>query len=56
MSAAIISEIALALIQVYLLAAKQAGLSEEQAKQEFGMVFSKFMVESSVPVDEVKED
>lgn len=55
MSTAMISEIALALIQAYILAAKQAGLSEEQAKLEFDSVFTKFMVESAVPVDPVKE-
>lgn len=53
-TAAIISEIALALIQAYMLAARQAGLTEEQAKIQFAATFSKFMAESENPVDEVK--
>jgi len=53
-SAGTISEIALLLLQAYMLAAKQANLTEEQAKIEFAMVFSNFMNESSKPVEEVK--
>lgn len=50
-----LSELAITLIQAYMTAAKQAGLSEEEAKQQFTTSFEKFKVESSVPVDEVVE-
>jgi len=52
-TAAIISELALALIQAYMLAAKQAGLTEAQAKTEFESAFAKFMEKSARPVDPV---
>jgi hypothetical protein len=54
-SAGTISEIALLLLQAYLMAAKQAGLTEEQAKTEFALTFIKFMSESEGPIDEVRE-
>jgi len=53
-AAGTISEIALLLLQAYILAAKQAGLTEEQAKTEFAMTFIRFMSESEEPVGEVK--
>ena len=52
----IISEILLTLTQAYMLAAKQAGMDAETAKQTFLDNYDKFMEESSVPVDPVKED
>ena len=51
---AIASELILTLVQAYLLAAKQAGLSEEEAKAEFLTLYDRFMIESAEPVDEVK--
>lgn len=55
-TASILSELALTLLQAYMIAAKQAGLSREEATQQFAIVFSEFKVASANPVDEVKED
>lgn len=53
---AILSELALTLLQAYMIAAKQAGLSKEEATKQFAVVLSEFKVASANPVDEVKED
>ena len=42
------------LIQAYYLAAKQAGLTEEQAKANMIVTYDKFMVASAQPVEDVK--
>ena len=42
------------LIQAYYLAAKQHGLTEEQAKANFLTTYEKFMTVSAEPVEEVK--
>ena len=55
-TAAVLSELAIALLNAYMLAAKQAGLTKEQAKEEFNKNYTTFMTESATPVDEVKKD
>ncbi len=52
---ATISELALTLLQAYMLAAKAAGLTEEEAKETFNKTVTGFMVVSSTPIDEVKD-
>ena len=52
-TAAVVTELMITLIQAYMLAAKQAGLSEEQAKDEFTKNYLQFMTDSAKPVDEV---
>ena len=47
-------DILLTLIQAYILAAKQQGLTAEQAKERFLSTYSQFMVESAIPVEEVR--
>ena len=51
---AIASELVMTIMQAYILAQKQAGMSEEQAIAEFPLLYAKFKAESSKPVDPVK--
>jgi hypothetical protein len=41
--------------QAYMLAAKERGLTAEQAKAAFDANYDKFMAESAAPVDPVRE-
>lgn len=49
------SELLVTLIQAYMLAAKQQGLTVEQAKETFISVHPIFMEKSKEPVPPVKE-
>lgn len=55
--AAIVSggfELGKLLIQAYMQAAKEKGLTEEQAKENFLKTYDEFMAVSAAPVEEVK--
>lgn len=47
-------DILLTLIQAYMLAAKQQGLTAEEAKARFAAGYEAFIAESEAPVEEVK--
>lgn len=49
------SELLITIIQAYMLAAKQQGLTAAQAKANFEKNFDAFMAESAEPVEAVKE-
>ena len=48
-------DILLTLIQAYFMAAKQQGLSAEEAKAKFDTTYPQFMAASETPVEPVKE-
>lgn len=52
---AVASELVMTIVQAYILARRQEGVSDEQAKQEFPALCEKFLAESSGPVDPVNE-
>lgn len=52
---ALASEVLLTLLELWKLAEKQKGLTEDQIKEAFDLTKPKFMAASAVPIDEVKE-
>jgi len=48
-------DILLTLIEAYMMAAKQQGLTAEQAREKFLSTYPQFMAESAVSVEEVNE-
>jgi len=52
---AVASELVMTIVQAYILARRQEGISDEQAKEEFPVLYDKFMAESATPVEPVKE-
>jgi len=50
----IVSEIAISLLRAYMILTQQAGWSQDQIETEFTKTYSKFMAESSMPIDPVK--
>jgi len=52
---AIVSELALAAFQVWMMAAAQDGMTADQIEEHFQATYKKFLVASAVPVDPVKE-
>jgi len=49
------TEVLVTILNAYFLAAKQAGLSAEEAKATFNSKYAEFMTESALPVEDVKE-
>ena len=50
-----LTQLGLALLNAWMIAAEQQGLSKEEAIALFPSIYTQFMVASAVPVDPVKE-
>lgn len=49
------SELVMTIVQAYILARRQEGISDQQAMDEFPLLYEQFMAESKNPVDPVKK-